>query len=195
MKKTYQTIATISTKNNESSIYACLKSAIEQFDVIFVIDENSSDETCREINKFVRRQKTKNVFVYDMSNFVVWPTLPDDENINLSRRISKEFNLASRFSAAIWVSIRPNIVLHEQARHIIETDMSIIKTPELSHNFYKSSKENRCISSVLLPSNLLPGPESGSKTSPSFYVKEDGIIKKIIFNEKNYSNMSIGVEI
>lgn len=193
MNKTPQIIATISTKNNEKTIYSCLKNANGQFDAIFVIDEDSSDETCYEINKFIRREHTKNIFVYDMSHEKVWPALPIDENIDSSRKMAKEFALVTRFaSQIIWASIRPNVVLNSKARSIILNDMLMIPNLEIGHNFYKSSKNDICVSSMFLSGKLFPGPESGFKTFPCFYVKENNVIKKIAFNEKNYSNVIIG---
>lgn len=196
IKNDCKIIATVSTKNNQNTIYDCLKNAIPHFEAVFIVDNDSDDETQKEIYKFIRRERKNNLFIFDYSHNKHWKDLPESQVLNLSRMKANEFISTSSINTSVlWTSIRPNILLHQNARELILSNCLNWSSPELNHNFYKTSKNNWAVSVTYKQGRLMIGPDSADTSAPCFYLKNEDKILKTKFDENQHSTIEIGEEL
>lgn len=189
-------VATISAKNNQNSIYECIKKALPHFEAVFVIDNGSSDDTQKEIYKFIRRERNKNLFIFDYSHNKHWQNLPESEILNLSRMKANEFIATTTINVPhLWVSLRPNVLLSQNTRELILENCFNWTRPELNHNFYRTTKGNWTVSVTFKQGKLMVGPDSANPIEPCFYLKNEENILKTKFDESQHSSIIIGEEV
>jgi len=197
--KTVPWIATIETNNNDWTIYACLQQATKQFNAVLVVDNGSTDKTFLEIDRFVRREKPKNLQIFDLNSFDVWPDLQLDRKIK-SKSSFRAFSIAKKIATkGMWVSIDPSIILFDDARIKIQSHIEEWIDPFKSYNHFNSirvidpwtiqkhqefTEDNWKITSAWLGGNLSIAPNASNQQIPQFVTVKDNFLLEEKENEK-----------
>ena len=137
-------IATIQTYNNDWTIYACLQQAQKQFDAILVVDDGSTDNTMLEVDRFIRREKPNNVFIFDLSSQDPWPqlTAPKREGMEVVKKTQSKakfntFSLAKKVCPqGIWVSIESDTIIFNDAKTRMLERVSQWNDPNTDCDFF-----------------------------------------------------------
>jgi hypothetical protein len=173
VSKNLPLIATVVAKNNQPSIFECLESACQACDGVLVLLDKSSDHTAQEIDKFLRRNRPKNVHIFDTSRTDPWPNIKTESyGKNLAKAFQLVMNLAPN---SIWFFLEPTTILFEKSSQIIRESVSSWSQPQLGCNFYSSIVgEKKSISSFSLWTQGLikPGIDS-SKGRYRLYTQKD----------------------
>ena len=132
------------TCNNSWTVFACLQQAVKQFDLVLVIDDGSTDGTLLEVDRFIRRERPRNVHVFDLSWFDPMPSLvaPKREGMEPTSKTQskakfKAHALAKQVApSAVWTSIEADVILHDDARARIVDRVSRWDEPESDCEFF-----------------------------------------------------------
>ena len=136
--------------------------------------QNSNDSSAYEVDKFIRREKHKNTFVFDLSYNDPWPDYKSTSLIsNKSKALFKNYNLAISFvSNGFWLDVDPSVSLHDDARIIMKNKAAKWTQPDISFEFFEIDGENDIIMPMMhLNSKIFPGPET-SKLNPVMYMSD-----------------------
>ena len=165
-------VVTVSVGNQESTIFDCLCSVLKVANVTLVVFDNSTDASAKEIDKFIRREKPSNFYVFDLTRQDPWPDLKDaSPSAVLGRSQYKSLQLArSVITDGLWLSVHPNVTLHNTARQIAYETACSWKNPLVDYSFLKTEKSSSFMPIAWLKSVLFPGPKSVSE-NPALYAK------------------------
>jgi len=117
-------VVTLQTFNNDWTVYASLQQACKQFDIVLVCDDGSTDNTLLEIDRFIRREKPKNLHIFDLSSIDPFPDMefPKREGMIPTKKTQakskfKAFSLAKQLVPnGIWISIESDVILSDSVR-------------------------------------------------------------------------------
>ena len=196
-------VLTVLAQNNEETVFSCLQSAYGQFEAIIVIVENSSDNTSLEIDRFIRRERVKNVHVFDMTTENPWPQAEMSSKIfKKSSSVKKAHSLVKRYAPdCLWFSITADTILDKGSRQVVNNSVVGWDNPAIGHSFVRllhteADTLSNAITSistdtfVMWVGGLLTvGPDTCDPKSPSFYLESDGKVMKTIFNIEHCSGL------
>ena len=175
-------IAAVLVKNNESTVYDCLKSVHNLFDAIIVIIDGSIDNSLLEIDRFIRREHSRNVHVFDLTSQDPWPQINDaNHEIDYAKSKSKCLSLAKSLAhGSLLLDIDADFVIDEDSRFKIVRTIEKWDRPDINFSSFRITNPTKDVTVdsptrnatvTWLGGNLIVGPDSfGEKCS--FYFKE-----------------------
>lgn len=188
-------IATVIVEDNEDTIYDCLFSLTKVSNATLVVLDRSKDESAKEIDKFIRREKPNNFYVFDLTSQDPWHDLKDEDaipSLNKSKSQFKGLQLARNIiSNGLWMSVDPKVRLSLNTRQLVYETASLWINPQIDYFFITSERLHSFMPVIWLKSLLFPGPES-VKENPLLYMKQGNQILMLhpsspsIFNKGNY---------
>ena len=167
-------IATFIVRNDESTILECLESSCRHFDASLIFLENSTDGSAAEIDKYIRRKRPKNVFVFDLSTVDPWVDYRTSDALEtLSKAQFKCLDMARKLASdGVWLAADPRVSLPEDARRIVQSSVAKWKHPNMGFSFFKAEEleaiPDLFLAACRLQSPLFPGPKSVGDR-PCFY--------------------------
>lgn len=190
-------IATFIVRNDESNILECLENSCRHFDASLIFLENSTDRSAAEIDKYIRRKRPKNFFVFDLSTVDPWVDYrTSDELETLSKAQFKCQDMARKLASdGVWLTVDPRVKLLEDARRIVQSSVAKWKHPNTGFSFFKAAGLEAIpdvfLTACRLQSPLFPGPKSVGARQCFYYMGE----QKMTIVESADSLQTIGTKI
>lgn len=188
-------VATLSVEDNEKTIFDCLMKVKNNVDVILVIFQNSLDTSAYEVDKFIRRERHKNTFVFDLSSNDPWPDYKSENYLsNKSKLLFKNYNLAkSLVPNGFWIDVDPEVSLYDDARLVMKQRASRWIQPDISFEFFEIDGKNDCtIPMMHLSSKIFPGPETNN-LNPIMYMSNKNQL--LLVKSQEFTRTKLGFKI
>lgn len=188
-------VTSIVVRNNEKTIFDCLQSVTKQVDLVILNLENSTDDSAKQIDNYIRRNNNHNIFVFDLTQQNPWPQVAD-ENIFVIKSKSYYKSLSTARSIVndgLWVLIDPRVSISNNFRQLIYHTASKWENSDREYNSLYIEKENDVFMPFMrLSSSLVPGPNS-LKDVPMLYAKignQIGLLKP----KSSFGNIGIFIK-
>lgn len=185
-------ILSVIVGNQEDSIYESLCSTIKVAHVTIAMLDNSNDKSASEMDRFLRRQRPNNFFIFDTTSQDPWPNYQDrSEHVIRAKSYFKSLQLAKGIvNNGIWLAIDPSLILCENAQRDIYDSAAIWKNPAVDYSILKASNDSTSfVPLTWLKGSLFPGPDS-FHTNQLMYAQVEGKIHAL---KSSYSSKNIGI--